>query len=97
MSNFIRQNQMLSLCGLNCGLCPMFLGKYCNGCGKGNQPCKIARCGIDKQVEYCFECDSYPCEQYQDIDVYDSFITHRNQKTDLERAKHIGIAAYNEE
>ena len=33
------QNQLFSLGGLNCGLCPMFLNKYCPGCGggEGNQ------------------------------------------------------------
>ena len=43
MKGFVRENQLLSLCGLNCGLCPMFLGKYCGGCGNGNQSCSIAR------------------------------------------------------
>ncbi len=27
MKGFNRKNQFLSLCGLNCGLCPMFLNK----------------------------------------------------------------------
>ena len=27
MKGFNRQNQLFSLCGLNCGLCPMFLNK----------------------------------------------------------------------
>ena len=26
MKGFKRENQLLSLCGLNCGLCPMFSG-----------------------------------------------------------------------
>lgn len=30
----------MSFCGLNCGLCPMFIGKYCGGCGNGNQSCR---------------------------------------------------------
>ena len=38
---------------------------------------------------------SYPCEKYQYIDEYDSFITHRRQKADLERAQSIGIERYN--
>jgi len=48
MKNFDRQNQLFSLCGLNCGLCPMHLGNHCPGCGgKGNQSCKIARCSLE--------------------------------------------------
>lgn len=96
MNGFKRDNQLLSLCGLNCGLCPMFLGNNCGGCGNGNQSCKIAKCSLEKgNVEYCFECKCYPCEKYQDIDRYDSFITHRRQKSDLEKASIIGIDKYN--
>lgn len=100
MKGFERNNQYLSLCGLNCGLCPMFLGKYCPGCGggDGNQGCKIARCSIEhNNVDYCFCCSEYPCQKYDNFDEYDSFISHLNQKVDLEKAKRIGIGAYNEE
>ena len=48
MKGFKRENRLLSLCGLNCGLCTMYLGKYCPGCGggEGNQPCAMARCSL---------------------------------------------------
>ena len=98
MKGFNRQNQLFSLCGLNCGLCPMFLNKNCPGCGggEGNQSCKIARCSLEHgKIEYCYECEKYPCEKYQHIDDYDSFITHKRRKADLERAKNIGIEQYN--
>lgn len=100
MKDFERNNQFLSLCGLNCGLCPMFIGKNCPGCGggEGNQSCKIARCSMEHGgIEYCFQCKDYPCEKYSHIDDYDSFITHRNQKADLEKASRIGLEKYNEE
>ena len=81
---------------MNCGLCPMFLGKYCGGCGNGNQSCKIAKCSLEHgKIEYCYECENYPCEKYQYIDKYDSFITHKRQKEDLERVQKIGIEQYN--
>ena len=92
MKGFERKNQLFSLCGLNCGLCPMFLGNHCGGCGNGNQSCKIAKCSLTQgKFEYCYECRNYPCEQYKNIDEYDSFITHRRQKSDLEKAQRIGI------
>lgn len=100
MKGFERRNQFLSLCGLNCGLCPMFLNKNCPGCGggEGNQSCKIARCGMEHgNVEYCFQCREYPCKKYEDIDDFDSFITHRHRKIDLEKARQDGIEAYNME
>ena len=98
MKGFERDNQLLSLCGLNCGLCPMFLGKYCGGCGNGNQSCAIARCSLEQgKLEYCYECGKYPCEKYDGCQEFDSFITHRRQVADLAHAKEIGIDAYNRE
>ena len=96
MKGFQRSNHLFSLCGLNCGLCPMLLGNYCGGCGNGNQSCKIAKCSLEHgKVEYCYECGNYPCEKYQHIDEYDSFITHRRRKSDLEKAQRIGVEQYN--
>lgn len=98
MKGFERSNQLFSLCGLNCGLCPMFLGGYCGGCGNGNQSCRIARCSLERGgIEYCYECAEYPCETYQHVEEYDSFITHRKRGADLEKAQKIGIEKYNME
>lgn len=96
MKGFERKNQLFSLCGLNCGLCPMLLGNHCGGCGNGNQSCKIARCSLEhEKIEYCYECKQYPCEKYQHIDEYEIFITNRRREADLKRAKNIGIDQYN--
>ena len=100
MKGFNRSNQLFALCALNCGLCPMFLNKNCPGCGggEGNQSCKIARCSMEHgDVEYCFQCSEYPCEKYDHIDDFDSFITHRNRRSDMEKARQSGIDAYNAE
>ena len=48
-------------------------------------------------VEYCFQCSEYPCPKYDHIDDFDSFITHRNRKSDMEKAKRFGIDTYNAE
>lgn len=96
MRGFERENQLFSLCGLNCGLCPMFLGQHCGGCGNGNQSCKIAGCSLEHgKIQYCYECEQYPCEKYQHMDEYDIFITSRRRTADLERAQSIGIEQYN--
>jgi len=39
-------------------------------------------------------CDEFPCKKYDGADQTDSFITHKNQFRDIEKAKQIGIAAY---
>lgn len=75
----------------------MHLGGYCPGCGggEGNQACKIAKCSMSRdKVEYCYECGDYPCEKYEGIDEFDSFITHRNMRKDLLKAKEIGVDCY---
>ncbi len=75
MKGFVRENQLLSLCGLNCGLCPMKLDGYCPGCGggDGNQSCAIARCSIKRGWSIVFSVSLILCENYQTFDVYDSF------------------------
>lgn len=96
IKGFERKNKLFSLCGLNCGLCPMLLGNHCGGCGNGNQSCKIAKCSLEHgKVEYCYECEQYPCEKYQNIDEYDIFITGRQRRADMERAQSAGIEQYN--
>ncbi|MEX2785345.1 DUF3795 domain-containing protein [Streptococcus sp. H49] len=98
MKDFVRNNPYFSLCGLNCKLCSMNISGHCGGCGFGNQSCPIARCSLEHgKPGYCFQCPEYPCEKYACIDVFDSFITHRNQKADLEKMQRIGEEAYNAE
>lgn len=100
MKNYQREYPLFSLCGLNCGLCPMRFNHYCPGCGggAGNQPCAIIRCSQQHGgIEYCYLCDEYPCGKYNGIDAFDSFITHRNQLKDFKRVREIGIDAYQAE
>lgn len=97
MKNFVREDTLFSLCGLNCGLCSMHIDHYCPGCdgGPGNQPCAIARCSVHHGgIEYCHQCEQYPCEKYNGVDQFDSFITHRNQLKDMDKIKKIGRVAY---
>ena len=98
MKNFERSNPCLSLCGLNCLLCPMQFSGHCGGCGFGSQSCPISRCSLEhKKPEYCSECEEYPCRKYDHIDEWDSFVTHQNQKANLERRQCLGTERYNEE
>ncbi len=100
VKDFARSDLYFSLCGLNCGLCPMRLGDYCPGCGggAGNQSCAIARCSLQHGgIEYCFQCELFPCELYEGSDEYDSFISYRRQLQDIARIQDIGIEAYQKE
>ncbi len=97
-SGFNRTDGLFSLCGLNCGLCPMQIRGACSGCFNGStcyRTCPIAPCSLRHgNVQYCFQCGEYPCKKYDGIDRHDSLISHRNQKKDMIKAKEIGIDAY---
>lgn len=98
----IRKYPLFSACGLNCGLCPRYHTSgvsKCPGCaGEGfaakHPPCGVLSCSQRKGAEYCSLCDEYPCKKYDGADLSDSFITHKNQLRDLDKAKNIGLEAY---
>ena len=100
-NQFKRSDSLFSLCGLNCGLCPMYIRGNCGGCFTDSPcypTCPLAPCSVRHgNVEYCFECEEYPCPRYDGIDLHDSLISHRNQKKDLAKAKEMGIEAYLDE
>lgn len=100
-NTFEREDDLFSLCGLNCGLCPLFIRKKCPGCRAGSPcatVCDFAPCSVEHgDLTYCFECEEYPCEKYNGVDEHDSMISHKNQIRDMFKAKRIGIEKYHEE
>ena len=100
-----RTYPQFAACGLNCGLCPRYYtagSSRCPGCaGEGfsevHPACGILSCCERKNLAYCFECDEFPCKKYDNTDLTDSFITHKNQFADMEKAKRIGMDAYKTE
>jgi hypothetical protein len=42
-------------------------------------------------------CEDYPCRKFDGVDLFDSFITHKNQFQDLNKAKRNGIDSYKAE
>ena len=100
-----RSYPQFSTCGLNCGLCSRYYtvgSSRCPGCaGEGfsdvHPTCGILSCCQRKSLEYCFECDEFPCDKYNSWGDSDSFITHRNYFSDMEKAKRIGMNAYRAE
>jgi hypothetical protein len=75
---------LIAPCGMNCGLCSSYLAwkndvkskgirmPYCIGCRPRNKQCAFLkkRCEIllNGRVEYCYECENYPCERLRHID-----------------------------
>ena len=101
MEKYEREYTLFSLCGLNCGLCPNHYTNgtsRCPGCGGENffnPSCGIVSCAKrNGGLQYCFLCGEYPCKKYEGADAFDSFISHRNQMSDNERARILGLDEY---
>lgn len=100
-----RAYPLFSACGLNCGLCPRYQTdgqSKCPGCaGEGfsakHPTCGVLSCIQRKGLEFCCECDEYPCGKYDGADRRDSFITHIKQFADMEKVAVLGIEAYRNE
>ena len=45
----------------------------------------------------CFQCENYPCEKYDSIDEFDSFITHQHQKQNMGKFRKSRIKLYSAE
>lgn len=106
MIEYKRKYHLFSLCGLNCGLCPRFQTdgiSKCPGCGGPNFHLKHPSCAVitcNKKydnVEYCFQCSSYPCKRYRSTCKVDSFISYLNVIADFEKAGKKGIDKYRKE
>ena len=69
------EKKLIAPCGMNCGLCLHYLraSNKCGGCFSGREVNgKCIKCGIklckNRNGEYCFNCDKYPCERLQRLD-----------------------------
>lgn len=103
MKVYSRKNPGFSLCGLNCCLCPRYTttgSSRCPGCGGADfydkhPSCAVITCSLRHDgVEYCFECEAYPCERYTRINDRDSFITYQHVPADMNTAKSQDLVSY---
>jgi len=85
----INDKDLFAPCGMFCGFCGSFLAKkysvprrrgiisYCEGCRPRDKQCSFLKkkCDIilNKEVDFCNECNDYPCENLEKInDSYKS-------------------------
>lgn len=103
MKEYKRAHPNFSLCGLNCGLCPRHQtegASKCPGCGGPefhlkHPSCVVITCASRHGgVEFCFQCEAFPCERYREPSRTDSFISYRNVLADFERAAAAGLKTY---
>jgi len=66
---------LIAPCGMNCTICRSYLLSKCTGCRIRNKKCAFIkkRCEdnlklLKGEVEYCFECQCFPCEVLRKLD-----------------------------
>ena len=73
--------ELIAPCGMDCGICIAFFGytmkgetrKHpCSSCRSRDSQCAFIKKQCDKlatkQIEYCFECTDFPCENLEALD-----------------------------
>jgi hypothetical protein len=75
---------LIAPCGMNCAICANYLARkndikstgvrmpYCVGCRPRKKNCAFLKKRCSKlssgEVAFCFECDSFPCDELKTID-----------------------------
>jgi hypothetical protein len=73
--------ELIAPCGMNCAICIAYMGYHmngskkkvnCTGCRVRNKNCAfiMKRCKYlpKKEIEFCFECKEFPCENLKKLD-----------------------------
>jgi hypothetical protein len=96
VKEYSRKYPEFSLCGLNCILCPRYQtegSSKCPGCGgkqfyEKHPSCSVITCSQKhNNIEFCFECDEFPCKKFDIPIKQDSFISKKNFMENMNEAK----------
>jgi len=99
---------LIAPCGMNCGICSGYLAlrndvkskgvsmSYCAGCRPRGKQCAFLkkRCVklINGKVQYCYECDEFPCHSLEHIDNRYRALFKMSMVENLKYIKENGIA-----
>lgn len=85
-----KRNQHIELEKIRC--------KTCRGPTEANwsSDCAMLKCAKGRKVNYCFECESFPCETVKAF-ASDGTAHHRRTVENMMKAKEIGLDAWIEE
>ena len=98
-------NFLIAPCGMNCGLCMVYLRERnkCPGCRgpDDSKPitrvrCKIKTCEVFKNdnIGFCFECEDFPCDQLKHLDKRYRNKYHMSMIQNLESIKNFGLKKF---
>ena len=102
--------ELIAPCGMNCGVCSGYLASkydvrskgirmpYCIGCRARDKKCAFLkkRCNLllEGAVQYCYECEDFPCERLQHLDRRYRSNFRMSMLENLEHIKKSGIEGF---
>lgn len=103
--SFSENISLIAPCGMNCGVCMAYLRERnrCQGCRgpDDNKPvsrreCRIKRCEFfrDGKNQFCFECDSFPCDKRKNLDKRYRTKYHTDLVGNLKTIQESGISVF---
>jgi hypothetical protein len=106
-------NSLAAPCGIYCGACRQYLlwkkdlleergyKMGCKGCRIRNKYCAFIRRDCPalrkKELNYCYECEQFPCQNLQKIDSQYQERWSVNMIENLKRIKEVGVEKWFEE
>ena len=104
------KEELVAPCGMNCNVCGAYLGakhdvrrlgvrmRYCEGCRARKTPCAFLKKKCDlllkNKVEYCHECQDFPCDPLSAIDKRYKANFRMSEIENLNRIRDEGIKAF---
>jgi hypothetical protein len=101
---------LIAPCGMNCGVCSGYLAMkydvksqglkmgYCAGCRPRDKQCSFIKkkCQLlmNGDVEYCYECGKFPCNNMVQLDKRYSERYHMSMIENLEYIKEHGMEKF---
>lgn len=102
--------ELIAPCGMNCGICSGYLAlkndvkskgirmAYCTGCRPRDKMCAFLkkRCNrlLEGQVQYCYECDDFPCANLLKLDKRYRALYRMSMIENLEYIKENGVEQF---
>ena len=68
-----------------------------NGCKFLGQPCETLKCVSEKKLEFCYECEEFPCVMLQPVKEGADRYPHNFKIFNLCRMKTVGVEKWAEE
>jgi hypothetical protein len=107
------ENNLAAPCGIYCGACRQYLVRKknlfeerglktgCQGCRIRNKNCAFIRRDCPtlrkKEIDFCYECENFPCENLQKIDILYQERYSVNMVENLKRIEEIGVKKWLQE